>query len=275
MLDEKEDVIDSNRPFIFDEVHLLLSTCKDIQTKETILRLMPLIKRAFADIFFINSNYTFEELIFKIKNFDKECEKIFKRIEDLDTKKEDFILQSKKNKKNKKDKTFFSQLKKIDKEVELENNRYNSYRAASKILEDVRIKDKIINFCNYLSILVFSSQKISKDELKKIIFDFLWIVNRMERCRTNKQNRGVFEKIISKVSKKESPGEGGNGTQTEGIHQLIIKANISLQNNDFFTAENLYRKILSIYDRSPGNLRKSIYDIIFTLWFRLYFYPHF
>lgn len=264
---KKEDVIDYNRPVIFEELHSLLSTCKDFQTKETILKLVPLIKRAFGDIFFINYSYTFEELIFKIKNFDKECEKIFKRIEDLDKKKEDFIL---KGKGNKKDKFFFSQLKNIGKEIELENDRYNLFRAISKILEDPKIKDKIINFCSYLPILVFSGQKISGDELKKIIFDFLWIVNLMGYFRTNKENRGVFEKIIYKINKIKSLGEKGNEVQIDEIRKLISKAETAFKDNDFFTADDIYRKILSMYQQIHYDLRESAYEDIFNLWFRLY-----
>lgn len=277
---KKKEEIGYNRLVIFEELHSLLSNCEDAQAKETILKIMPVIKRKFASIFSIDSNFTFEELIFKIKNFDKGCNTIFKRIENLDKKKEDFIL---KNAKDKKNKNFFSQLKNISKETELENERYNSCRELAKILEDTKIQDKTINFCSYLSKLMFSEQKLSRDKLKKIIFDFLWIINQMNCPNPNEKEikpfLGSLKKPFKKIKGKliELLGlseETNNELQTDNLPELITEVETAIKDNDFFTADHTYRKILNSYKQSPISLRKSTYGRLFDIWFRLYFFNH-
>ena len=272
---KKEDVVDYNESSTLKELRLLLSVSKDLQPKDFILKLIPVIKNAFKDILFIDYDYTFEELNFRIKNFYKVHEKIFKRIGDLNKQKDDFILKSKKDKKNK---NFFSQLKKIDEEIELENKKYDSCREISKILEDEQIKNKILNFCNYLSILQFSNRNISKREVEQIIFDFLQVINRMYYFETNEKETGLLEKIKYKITKILEPSNEKDDNEKEDIvkinelPKLISEAETALRDKDFLTAEDIYRKILSTYKDFPYNLRKSIYEDLFNLWFRLYSY---
>ena len=272
---KKEDVIDYkidyNKLTVFWELHSLMSNCKEFQTNELMFKLVPVIKKTLGDTFFVEYTYTFEELVSKIKNFDKECEKFFGRIEKLNKKKEDFLL---KHKKKKKDKNFFSKLKSIDKEIQLEDKRYNSSRAISKILEDSGIKNKIFGFCNHLSTLEFSGQKISKEELTKIVFEFMCIVNQIYSY-TNEKRAGQFKKAKYKINKIFGLSTKKNNTvQISGLPKLISKAETSIKNNNFVSAEQTYKKILEVYEQSPNILRRAAYGQLFNLWFNLYFYNY-
>jgi len=272
---KKEDVtdykIDYNKLTVFGELHSLMSNCKDFQTNELMFKLVPIIKKTFGDIFFVEYTYTFEELVSKIKNFDEECEKFFRRIEKLNKKKEDFLL---KHKKKKKDKNFFSKLKSIDKEIQLEDKRYNSSRAISKILEDSGIKNKIFSFCNHLSTLEFSGQKISKEELTKIVFEFMCIVNQIYSY-TNERRTGQFKKAKYKINKIFGSSTKKNNTvQISGLPKLISEAETFIKNNNLVGAEQIYKKILEVYEQSPHILRRAAYGQLFNLWFNLYFYNY-
>ena len=76
----------------------------------------------------------------------------------------------------------------------------------------------------------------------------------------------------SYVDKIKSLGEKGNEVQIDEIRKLITKAKTALKDNDFFTADDIYRKILSMYQQAHYDLRESAYEDLFNLWFRLYSY---
>jgi len=104
----------ANRSSILKELRLSLSEYNRNETEDFALKIISLIKNAFRDAFLINFHYTFEELNSRINNFDKECRKTFKKIEDLNIKKEEFVLNEKGIKTRKE---FFSQLKNINNEI--------------------------------------------------------------------------------------------------------------------------------------------------------------
>lgn len=269
---KKEGIEDCNRPVIFDELHSLLSDCKDSQTRSAIPELTSIIKKTFGSIFFIEYNYTFEELIFKIKRFDKECENIFKKIDNLNEQKEDFILKSKKNKK---DKDFLSKFENLNKKIESENNTYNSCRLISKTLEGGELKNKIVSFCDRLSVLKFSSQEVSKKEFTKIVFDFLWIVNQLHHPYASEKGAGLLEKIEHKIDKVfRLSDKQKDSVQISELPELIIKAETALEEDDLLTAKEAYEKILTAYKQAPSDLRELIYKQLFEIWFRLHFYDN-
>ena len=190
---KKEELVSVNSQTVFNELQSLLST-QNPQSEKEILKSFSFMKQTLGEVFYIDYSYTFEELINKIENFNKECEKFYDRVEELNKKKNEFIIKSKNNKK---DKNFFKKMKEFNNDIELINKKYSSHKIISTILKDENVKNKIADFCNNISTIRFSEQKISKNDIKKFDFDFLCIINRMHQS----PNSNTKKKSLLKIGK--------------------------------------------------------------------------
>lgn len=264
MLDlfKKRDAI-VNKGNLFRDLHSFVTDSREMDKEDILEKQMPVIKSTLGKLFFMENSYTFEELVTKVENFEEECNKHFKELEELNKKKKKFLEE---NKNKKKDKKFFIDLRKKNKDIEEANKRYNTSKEVLIILEDKEIKEKIKDFSEHASKMQFSKRKFSRKDIDKAIYDFLWIVNRMS-IKNHKKEKITLDR--KKSNKEEILSDQENIIDTE-LDKLIMMSEKALSEEDFFTADEIYRQLLRRYKISRPDIKKDLYEKMFSLWFKLY-----
>lgn len=248
---KKKEVQPKDHNILYSEI---LNIMNDINEEST-SQVIPVIRSGLKEIFLIEHAYTFEELTTIINNFEKECDKRFKRVEDLNKKKQDFIL---KNKGKKRDKKFYTEIETIKHEIDIETEKFNTCKIIADSLNDDETKKRIMNFCDDITKIQFSGSKFQRQQLKKVIYEFLWIVNRFDYNNYNMILTKDKEKLDLKKEYKK-------------FKELIKGAKHYLKYNDITDAKKEYKKAYDIYAIAPFELKNKMYDNLFNLWFTLHF----
>ena len=251
-----------------EELRLLLSTYNDFEAEHVKVELIHIIKKIFSEIFLMEPNYTFEEFSERIINIAVEQKKISKKVEDLEAQRQELMDLGRKTR----DRSLIPKLEDVNHQIEAESKKHALIGNVSKVIDNPKIRDRIIDFCSYLNRLQFAQKHIPKRELLKIVFEFLWIFNQMpyqyEPSKNNKPK--FFEMFVKKftsirqsadVSHKQLPG-------------LIGEAQSLIKNGSFNKANDVYHLVLKLYIQAPQNIRNLYYKHLFSLWFKLYFSEH-
>ncbi len=180
---------------------------------------------------------------------------------------------------------FFAELFKIKYEF--------TFEELSKELEKKRIdknlKEKILFFLKKLSVVEYSDETLSEQELKKLLGDFLKLfekltfneeeVKKTKLCKilrffkskkiltpkeTRRKKQNVLLALIQYISPKFKINIEKN--RLEQIHNMLIKAFDLLDNNNIQSSRKLYVKIKEKYNHLNIENKKEIYDDVLFLY---------
>ena len=154
---------------------------------------------------------------------------------------------------------------------------------------DKNLKEQITFFLKKVSVVEYSNETLSEQELKKLLSDFLKLFEKLtfneqkvEETRLCKILRLLMVKRIS-THKKDS-GKKQNAllvlmqhilpklkiniekNRLEQIHDMLIKALDMLDNNEIKKSKQLYVKIKEKYNHLNIENKKEIYDDILFLY---------
>lgn len=214
------------------------------------------VKAAFAEIFDINFQFTFEELNYKLNNFDKSLQEINKRINSIKNKIKEKQKQSKKAKKDLK--TAKKIIQNLNSELNREIEKEKEYIRLNTILLNNNLKETIFSFSQRLSEVKYSQIPISKEELTIFIRLFENIVFYLTEPDNQIIEKGSF-------SMKNYFNELLNLLKTDNVSKvfkLLDLAKKELDKNNIKGAKKYYLKLIKIYHNMPKEGVKEVYPEI-------------
>ena len=182
-------------------------------------------------------------------------------------------------------KLFFAELLKIRYEFTFEE--LNKELERKRI--DKNLKEQITFFLKKLSVVEYSNETLSEQELKKLLSDFLKLfekltfneeevketrlckilrILRFKRVTKHKKDSGKKQNALLVLMQHISPKLKINleKNRLEQIHNMLIKALDMLNNNKIQKSKQLYVKIKEKYNHLSIENKKEIYDDILFLY---------
>jgi hypothetical protein len=251
---------DSNR--VIADLDLLISDYNSIQAETFIGKVVPLFKKVFGSVFFMEQEYTFEELIEAIRQFKDRSAKLETGI--IALQQEEAAMLDKKNN-VKRDEHFVQKIKELRTHISELNQEYHMCQRIAKVLEHKDVTDHLVSFCQKLSHLQFSGVKLSHEHYTTIFFNFLWILNQfMFEFKEMPRKNGIARFL--KFPKKKY--------DTLSFQDLMNHARESLDKDNIADATSIYNTILRQYTSLDKESQGSCYGELFILWFEIHFYHH-
>ncbi len=182
-------------------------------------------------------------------------------------------------------KLFFAELFKIRYEFTFEE--LNKELERKRI--DENLKERITFFLKKVSVVEYSNETLSEQELKKLLSDFLKLFEKLtfneekvketrlckilrilkvKRISTHKKERVKKQNALLVLMQHISPKLKINleKSRLEQIHNMLIKALDMLNNNEIQKSKQLYVKIKENYNHLKIENKKEIYDDILFLY---------
>ncbi len=239
---------------------------------ESAAEVIAVLKKILCRLFFLDENYTFEDIMETLEHYDVIVASKFREIEELTKKKEAFVSEYK-GKKKKRD--FFAKLHEFKSMADNENKQYAVCMAIHEGLRQPEVKNSITGLCSRLSSMLFANGGVSSSELQQYMFECIWIANTLLFYHEQVyQGKKIKQDISpSKISDGEKE-ENQENPEPRAIKRLIAKAQHAVDEKRILSAQEMYLHLLDIYLHLPRPLKEAMYYDLFTLWFNVYFYEH-
>lgn len=197
------------------------------------------VRATFAEIFDIDFQFTFEELIYKLNNIDKSLHEINKRIDEIKKK----IKEANHKKPKRSSKKTEETIKKLDIMLNQEMDREKKYIHLNSVLLDSNFKTTVFLFSQRFSNMRYSNTPASKEELSALIGAFKQIVYYVivPGAEEIKKNTFFMRSIFGKLSvffKRDKVSK---------ILKLLERGKKQIDKNNINAAKNCYLKIINIY----------------------------